>query len=200
MMLLATDWHAMWTTYEWWRDIGASLIGAAASAIVAIVALGVAIQGHRLAKKIREDDDERRKAEDRRDELRQRVDFAAQARPFAEMLRQSKMLDEPEIPFDKLKTYESALSDVAITLDKREDAEHLIERIKGHFGKYSFEPGKRYTGFSLGGLWGAWRNASDDIRAYVQDKPLSQPSRMELGLDSPLANKYAESGETPPDE
>lgn len=203
MELLAYDWHPVWVSYEWWRDIGASLVsllGVLASALVGFAAFRVARQGHRLAKEIRDDDDKRRKSEKRRDELRQRVDFAAQARPFAEMVRQSKILDEPEVPFDKLATYESALRDVAITLDNREDAEHLIARIKGHFGKYLFEPGVRYNERSLGGIWGAWRKASDDIRLYVQHKPLSKPSPMELGKEGPLARKYADSGWTPPDE
>lgn len=200
MELLAYDWHPEWISYEWWRDIGASVVGVVASAVVGVVALGVAFQGHRLAKRIRNDDEKRRQEEARRDEQRQRVDYAVQAREFAALLRRSKMLAEPEVPFDELETYESALRDVAITLDEREDAEYLIARIKGHFGKYVFEPGVRYERSALGGVWRAWRQASEDIRAYVQHKPLSEPTRMETGEDSPLANKYRESGQTPPDE
>jgi hypothetical protein len=178
-------WLPGWLTYDWWTDIGTALVGALAATALGVATLVVAIRGHSLEKRIREEDDNRRAAEARREEQRQRVGFASQARHYAELLRDSKIEDAPLVLPYALENYESELRDTAATLDETQDAEHLIERMKGHFNDFMFEPGKRYKGVGLGGVWGSWRLASDDIRAYVQHRPLSVPSPIELGEDGP---------------
>ncbi|MBT1674536.1 hypothetical protein [Curtobacterium flaccumfaciens] len=185
MDFLGCYWLPAWLDYKWWTDIGTPLIGALAATALGVATLVVAIRGHSLANRIRKEDDDRRVVEARREEQRQRVDFATQARRFAELLRDSKIEDAPLLPPYALENYESELLDTAVTLDNQQDAEHLIERMKGHFSEHLFVPGKRYSGSSLSGIWGAWRQASEDIRAYVQHKPLSEPGWMELGHEDP---------------
>lgn len=57
VMLMTTEWHPSWISYEWWSDIGTGLLGAlaslfvgGASVVVAFAALRIARRGHQLAK------------------------------------------------------------------------------------------------------------------------------------------------------
>lgn len=190
MDLLTYDWHPAWISYEWWRDIGLPIAGAIASTVVGGAAVIVAMRGHRLAelttefsKKVREEEESRRGEDAKREEQRQRAEFATQARAFAVLLRQFKTEGSPT-DFDDVENSESELRDVAITLDANGDAEHLLERMKAHFSETLF-PKPRNSGSAMGGLWHAWRQANDDIRAYVQHKPLSEPHWMETSREDP---------------
>ncbi|WP_412160854.1 hypothetical protein [Curtobacterium flaccumfaciens] len=59
MILLTTDWHAAWTTYEWWRDIGASVISAGVAVVIGASTVTVAVTSARFARAVKRQEDER---------------------------------------------------------------------------------------------------------------------------------------------
>jgi hypothetical protein len=194
MSLLTIDWHSAWVSYEWWRDIWLPAAGAAASTVVALAALRVAIRGHRLAaqtteftKKLRAEEDERRKDEARREEKRQRVDFAVRARRFAEMLREGKLRNALKVDGMDPETYESYLLDIAGTLMDRRGAEYLLERMNSLFSDFKFPPIRdgEVEDPRRRDAWMTWRVVSNDIRAYVQREPLSKPHWSEHFPENP---------------
>lgn len=82
VMLIETEWHPFWISYEWWTDIGASSLSGLGGVLVGVGAIVVAARTHSLAKLVR-DDEQRRDllaAEVRyREQLFRTVDLAVTA-------------------------------------------------------------------------------------------------------------------------
>ena len=79
-MLLTADWHP-WFSYEWWNDIGVPALGAIGSIAVGAGAIGVALNGNRIAAAVA---DREASAERRDEESRDR----AERSEFAILVRQ----------------------------------------------------------------------------------------------------------------
>lgn len=54
-MLLMPEWHPIWISYEWWRDIGTGALGVVAAVLTAAATLVVAVRSHLLATKVATD-------------------------------------------------------------------------------------------------------------------------------------------------
>lgn len=65
-MLMDTDWHPIWISYEWWRDIGVPTLGAVGSVAVGVGAIVVALHSTRIAKAAHERQEDAAKRADRR--------------------------------------------------------------------------------------------------------------------------------------
>jgi hypothetical protein len=65
-MLMETDWHPIWISYEWWRDIGVPTLGAIGSVAVGVGAIVVAVRSAQIAKAATDREDDAAKRTDRR--------------------------------------------------------------------------------------------------------------------------------------
>lgn len=58
-MLTTTDWHPLWISYEWWRDVGTPGLSGVGGILVGVGAIVVAARTHALAKQVRNDEQKR---------------------------------------------------------------------------------------------------------------------------------------------
>jgi len=125
-MLMTTDWHPLWISYEWWRDVGTPGLSGVGGILVGVGAIVVAARTHALAKQVRNDEQKRDQDAARaryRDHLFRTVEPAVAAlldqRANDEELRKAKKSSERVRPVTNVMSRLNVLRAIANAEDRQ---------------------------------------------------------------------------------
>ncbi|KQO63753.1 hypothetical protein [Curtobacterium sp. Leaf261] len=118
MLLLDVDWHPFWS-YEWWRDIGGSLVGGIGGVIVGGAAVWVATRANslsgeatKLAQQAAANEQQRADREFTTDAKRERAEFGHDVRVWIEEMY-ALGVQSPTASINGARTTREELEDVS---------------------------------------------------------------------------------------